>query len=276
MGLNGGGLFRVVGGAESAFARITREIAAYYVLGIEPEPSRPRRQAAHHQGPRPRTERDGPQPAAIHPGSRRRLRRAGVGRADTWRHAVASGQTYRDLPVRVSTQTLRDLKGDHLRVLVRADIGRDVTGPADLRVGVAFFDQAGQLVGSANDVKRLIPTGGTDRILGVSGTGEPSSRAVHASFRRHGQRRPHRQRDASFRGETRIGRQGAAQRPARDRSGTSRGRSARLDCRRASQKSPALPPWSRCTRSACRRCRACRLPWEAAPTARPCSPCPAP
>ncbi len=157
--MNGGALFKVPASADAVLSRITREISAYYALGIEPEPS----------------DRDG-KPHTI------RVRVAGGGVTvrhrqqftiarptavdaspdETLATVLRSGQTMRDLPLRVGTHVMRDLASEHVRVIVRADIGRDVAVPANVRVGLAVFDAAGQPTGATSSLRSFDPTPGPD------------------------------------------------------------------------------------------------------------------
>jgi VWFA-related protein len=161
VGLNGGSLFRIVAGAERAFDRVYREMSGFYELAVEPEAS----------------DRDG-KPHSIKvrvPGRKVSVRNRqqftsqpananGQGPDNDIITVIRSGRIVRDLPLRVSTQTLREPTGDRLRVLVRADIGSAVSGPTDLRVGMALIDDRGQQAGSALGVKHVFPTRGPDPV----------------------------------------------------------------------------------------------------------------
>lgn len=157
--MNGGGLFRVAGGGEEAFARITREIAAYYVLGVEAALT-DRDGKAHTIRVRVRgrdaTVRHRQQFTIARPSA------ADASPDETLATVLRAGQILRDLPLRVSTQVLRDLTSDNIRVLVRADIGRGVATPAYLRVGLAVFDATGQPAGSTTSLRQFAPTPGPD------------------------------------------------------------------------------------------------------------------
>jgi VWFA-related protein len=161
--LNGGGLFRVPAASDAAFGRVMREMSAFYVLGIESETA----------------DKDG-KPHTISVKVR--------GRSATIRHrqllivntvaanqaspdesiaaVLRSGQTVRELPMHVSTRTLRDVTANKLRVLVRADVGRGAAAPAMVRVGLAYYSATGQNIGSSIRLRELEPTQGLENAWG--------------------------------------------------------------------------------------------------------------
>ena len=61
--------------------------------------------------------------------------------------------------MRLTAQTLRDPAGGQMRVILSANIGRGVTGPAEVRVGYAFTDGAGRRLGTSIDRVQLQPRG---------------------------------------------------------------------------------------------------------------------
>ncbi|MDO8834616.1 MAG: VWA domain-containing protein [Vicinamibacterales bacterium] len=157
--MNGGAMFRVTTAGDAAFARITREISGYYVLGVEAALS-DRDGKAHTIRVRVRG-RD----ATVRHRQRFTIARPSATAAspdETLATVLRAGQILRDLPLRVSTQVLRDLTTENIRVLVRADIGRGVATPAHLRVGLAVFDATGQPAGSTTSLRQFAPTPGPD------------------------------------------------------------------------------------------------------------------
>ncbi len=154
VGMNGGARYRVVAGADFAFERIAREIAGYYLLAVEADPldrdGRPHKIRVRVGRPdvqvRSRAEFTiaPPEPAAAEPGERvaRMLKTGGVSR---------------DLPIRVSTQSMRERADDRLNVYVRVDVGRFVTGAADLLVGLAVINAAGREAGTVVESKSVTP-----------------------------------------------------------------------------------------------------------------------
>ena len=155
-GMSAGSLFTVSAGADAAFDRVARETSAAYVLGLELE-----------QG-----DRDG-KPHRIQvrvriPNTTVRSRESFVVPAAapapaTPDEAVAAalqpGRLARDLPIRLTAQTLRDAAGGQMRVILSANIGRGVAGPAEVRVGYALTDGAGRRLGTSIDRVRLQPRG---------------------------------------------------------------------------------------------------------------------
>ncbi len=157
--MNGGALFRVPAGGDAAFGRITREISAYYVLGVEAALA-DRDGKAHTIRVRVRnrgaTVRHRQQFTIAKPSA------AAASPDETLATVLRAGQILRDLPLRVSTQVLRDLTSENIRVLVRADMGRRVATPAYLRVGLAVFDATGQPAGSTTTLRQFAPTPGPE------------------------------------------------------------------------------------------------------------------
>ena len=155
-GMSAGTLFTVAAGADSAFDRVARESSASYILGLGAEPAD--RDAKSHKiqvrvripntTVRSRTEFVIPAaaPAPATP-------------AEALAAALKPGRLEMDLPMRMTAHTLRDPASGQMRVLVSANIGRGVTGPADVRVGYTIIDQAGREVGGAVDGMRLQPRG---------------------------------------------------------------------------------------------------------------------
>ncbi len=151
-----GSLQRLVGQSDTPFERVAREMAGQYLLGVEPLPA----------------ERDG-QPHRI----RVRVRRPDVtvrSRAEFVIPAAASASRSPDeviaaalreqvvrkaLPIRLSTQSLREADGETLRVLVSATIDRGVSAPADVRLGYTVTNREGKSAASSVDSVRLLPAG---------------------------------------------------------------------------------------------------------------------
>ena len=154
-GASGGSMQNVVAGADSAFERIAREISASYVLGVEPARSDADGKAHKIQvrvrrpniEVRSRTELIAPVTPATPPSDAQRLA------------AVLTAQRMaRALPIRLAHVTLRE-SASRMRIILSADIGQGVTGPADIKVGYIVLDASGRSVGSVLDQKRLTPTG---------------------------------------------------------------------------------------------------------------------
>ena len=155
-GMSAGSLFTVSAGADAAFDRVARETSAAYVIGLEPEPA-DRDGKAHRIQVRVRV-----------PNTTVRSRAsfivpAAASAPATPEAAVAEalkpGRLARDLPIRVTAQALRDPSGGQVRVVLSANIGRGVQGPAELRVGYAITDETGRRLGASVDRLRLQPRG---------------------------------------------------------------------------------------------------------------------
>ena len=155
-GMSAGTLFTVASGADFAFDRVARETSAAYVLGLEPEPA----------------DRDG-KPHRIQvrvriPNTTVRSRESFIVPAaapapatpdEAVEAALQPGRLARDLPMRLTAQTLRDPESGQMRVILSANIGRGVAGPAEVRVGYAFTDSAGRRLGTSIDRVQLQPRG---------------------------------------------------------------------------------------------------------------------
>lgn len=154
-GASGGSMQNVLVGADHAFERIAREISASYILGVEPMPGDADGKAHKIQvrvrrpniEVRSRTELVAPVTPATPPSDAQRL--AAV---------LAAPRMARALPIRLAHATLREGAGG-MRVILSADIGQGVTGPADIKVGYVVLDSSGRNVGSVLDQKRLMPAG---------------------------------------------------------------------------------------------------------------------
>jgi len=156
-GMSAGTLFTVTAGADFAFDRVAKETSAAYVLGFEPEPA-DRDGKSHRIQVRVRV----PDTTVRSRASFIVPKAAPV--PATPEEAVAAalkpGRLSRELPIRLTTQTLRDPAGGQMRVVLAANIGRGATVPAEMRVGYAIFDVSGRQVGGGVDRLRLLPRGG--------------------------------------------------------------------------------------------------------------------
>ncbi len=154
--MSAGTLFTAVSGTDYAFERMATETSAAYVLAVEPEPA----------------DRDGKahkiQVKVNVPGSTVRSRASFVvpaaapapsTPAEAVGAALKSVRLAKDLPIRLTTHTLRDSASGQMQVILTANIGRGVIGPADVRVGYSVADQSGQVLGAASDTARLEPVG---------------------------------------------------------------------------------------------------------------------
>lgn len=159
--LTGGPVFRLGAGSSTAFARVAQELSGYYLLGVESQPG----------------DRDG----QVHP-IKVRVTRAGVtvrAREQVFVPQARSARTgdeailaalknpgiERDLPIRLSTQVLRDDTPGRIRLVLSAAIGRGVQGASSVRVAYSIRSSAGNAAESGVESRRLP----------VVGTGEDAS-----------------------------------------------------------------------------------------------------
>ena len=184
----GGTVNRVISNAEHAFERIGREIAGYYLLGVEPVED----------------DLDGNQHeidvAVQRPGANVRARREVVHRSpadradetveERLRRVLGSPVAAAELPLRVATYTYREADGERARVFVAADVER---APADPEVtfGYLLVDEDGEIVSSGGGAARPGPAG---RPAGIARRAvRPArgrSRPVHAQAGGGRDRRP--------------------------------------------------------------------------------------
>jgi VWFA-related protein len=154
--LQSGGVYQKVAAASPApFERIARELAAAYLLGVEPAAT-DRDGKAHRiqvrikvpgATVRSRTELLVPSNALAGPTDEQRL-------AD----AVASPQMTTGLPLRLSHVCLKEADG-RVRVVMSVAIGRGLARPETVKIGYVLYDASGQVTGHAVEAKPLQPVG---------------------------------------------------------------------------------------------------------------------
>jgi VWFA-related protein len=132
-GMSGGTVTRAAAGTDEAFRRVSLELSAYYLLGIEG-------QASDHDGQRHRI-----RVRVNRPGTTVRVREdiylpaaRKLSGDDAVRESLKAGQVSRDLPIQLSTQMMREPGTDKVRLVISALIGREVKAPASLRVGYSI------------------------------------------------------------------------------------------------------------------------------------------
>lgn len=154
VGMNGGANYKVVAGADFAFDRVSREIEGYYLLAVEADPvdrdGKPHKIRVRVDRPkvqvrsRPEFAIAPPEPESAEP-------------LDRVVRLLRTGEVQRDLPIRVSTQSMREAGEDRLNVHVRVDAGRFVTGATDLHVGLSVIDSTGREAGRLVESKPVRP-----------------------------------------------------------------------------------------------------------------------
>ncbi len=157
-GMAGGTVTRVSGGSDEGFRRVSMELSAYYLLGLES-------QAADRDGRRHRVRVTVNKPG-VTVRSRENLYLPSARKLtgeEALREALGEPELARDLPIRMSTQVMREPGTDKVRLLISASIGRGTTAAAsDLRVAY-LIRGAGKTAteGSSEVQKRTLPVVGT-------------------------------------------------------------------------------------------------------------------
>jgi VWFA-related protein len=156
---SGGTLIRVVAAADGAFDRVLRETASSYLLGIEPD------QADRNGKPHAiRVEVKVPN-AQVR--SRREFTLPALGTADApvdpLAAALRAARPVTTLPIGISTHVVGPEPAGGIRVLVAANVGRNLSGPVDIRSLLLITDASGRVVVEAPEVKQSLgvpPAGG--------------------------------------------------------------------------------------------------------------------
>lgn len=132
-GLSGGTVTRVSSASEESFRRVSLELSAYYMLGFEGLPSD--RDGQRH---RIRVRVDRPEVSVR---SRQDLYLPAVKKVtgdEAVRESLKAANLDRDLPIRVSTQMMREPSTDKVRLLLSAQIDRGVKAASSMRVGYSI------------------------------------------------------------------------------------------------------------------------------------------
>jgi VWFA-related protein len=159
-GATRGAVFSTIGTGGDAFARIAREMSAYYLLGIEAQPTD--RDGKTHRinvsvgrhGLTVRARREFVVPSAAEAGASSRSPEEEVVRV------LQAPQSATELPVSIATYNLRAPGGDKVRVLVASDIGRLESGALDTILGYLVRSSQGKTVASAVHTTRAEPMDG--------------------------------------------------------------------------------------------------------------------
>ena len=157
-----GALFRIIGSGDNAFERLSSELSAYYLLGVE-------------QGP---GDRDGKRHRIDVEVKRRgvtlRSRRAFVlstaqaARKTTQDRLVDALRTpfgMSELPMRLTSFSYQDPTSSKVRVVLSTEIGQAGAKPAEYTVGFVLIDREGRVVASSSDKRKLEPGDGRDAPL---------------------------------------------------------------------------------------------------------------
>jgi VWFA-related protein len=147
-GLARGSLMRVVASPENVFNRLALEMSAYYLLSFEPE-------AGDRDGKSHKIKVTVPQRNGVELRARSEFAvstSTGARSAETiLADALRSPLLANDIPLRLSTYTLRDPKSDKLRILLVADIDRAQNPDGRITFGYTLTDEKGKMIDSQID-----------------------------------------------------------------------------------------------------------------------------
>lgn len=154
-----GSLHRIPAGADAAFARISRSLEGYYLLGLDAKPE-------DHDGRRHRiqirTKRRG-----VIVNSRRGFLSttspAATSPADAVKRALGAPLVLADLPVRLATWTFKEPGTTRVRVLLAAEIDRRAEGSLDYTTGLVVLDREGRTVANSIAPRTLQATESDER-----------------------------------------------------------------------------------------------------------------
>ena len=143
-GFTRGALMRVVGNGDSAFARLSLELSGYYLLSFEPEPGdrdgRAHKIAVSVPGRRNTSVRARTEFVVGAP----RVRSAEEILTETMRAPLLSSE----IPLKLSTYTLRDPDEDRLMVLFATEIDRSMNAGEKISLAYVLIDAKGAVIGS--------------------------------------------------------------------------------------------------------------------------------
>ena len=151
-----GALFYIAGTGEPIFERLSSEISAYYLLGVEQRPK-------DHEGDRHRIDVE-----VRRRGVSIRSRQAFVLSAtanapksanDSLRDALLSPFAVSGLPLRVTTFAHHDPASDKVRIMVSAQVGQPGASKSDFTVGYVLIADDNRVVGNYLDKRTLEPAG---------------------------------------------------------------------------------------------------------------------
>lgn len=158
--ITGGSFFMVSGSSEGAFERLALETSGYYLLGVRTEAGD--RDGKSHRidvrvarrGITVRARRQFSYGTEM-PGSD-----ASLDPTRVVHQMLGQGFPAAELPVAVTTYTVRDEKESHVRVLISAEIDRGMKAPSELTVGFVLLNGQGAVTGSSVEQATLAPVPG--------------------------------------------------------------------------------------------------------------------
>ncbi len=147
-GLARGSLMRVVASPENAFNRLALEMSGYYLLSFEPEAAD--RDGKSHKIKVSMSQRNG---VALRARSEFAVNTSAGARSNetVLADAMRSPLLINDIPLRLSTYTLRDPKSDKLRILLVAEIDRAQNPDGRLAFACTLTDEKGKMIDSQID-----------------------------------------------------------------------------------------------------------------------------
>jgi VWFA-related protein len=171
-GFTRGALMRVLGNGDSAFMRMSQELAGYYLLSFEPEPG-DRDGRAHKIA----VSVPGRKEASVRARSEfvigdTRVRSAEEILTETMRAPLLSSE----IPLKLSTYTLRDPVEDKLRVLFSADIDRSMNAGQKISLAYVLLDAKGAVISSqfVKNIAAAVQTGTRSQNFVASLPGGPA------------------------------------------------------------------------------------------------------
>ena len=151
-----GALFYIAGTGDPIFERLSSEISAYYLLGVEERPK-------DHEGDRHRIDID-----VRRRGVSIRSRQAFVlsptagarkSAAESLRDALVSPFSVSGLPLRVTTFAHHDTGSDKVRLMVSAEVGQPGTPKGEFTVGYLLLADDNRIAGNYLEKRTLEPAG---------------------------------------------------------------------------------------------------------------------
>lgn len=143
-GLARGALHRVITSGDNAFVRIMRSISGHYLLGVE---ARPRDRDGRRHRIQVKTNRRG---VTLY--SRRGFLAptapAATNAADAVGRALRAPLTLNDLPMRIATWTYKEPGGARVRLLLTAEVERNLDQALDYTAGLLVIDRNNKVVAS--------------------------------------------------------------------------------------------------------------------------------
>jgi VWFA-related protein len=153
-----GAIYNVVGTGESIFERLSSEMSAYYLLGVEQTPAD--RDGEEHRidvevRRRGVTVRSRRAFVMAEPAANRRLKPE-----ETLLEALRAPFGVTEVPLRLTTFTRQDGVEGKVRVMVAAEVGQPGAAKEDYTVGFALIDDLGNVVSSAAERRTLTAPNG--------------------------------------------------------------------------------------------------------------------